>query len=167
MTRQIIYIIQPIANEYSTEKDGIETGRDTLVRSVFPRTEFDAINHDRAGKPPAPLGSTTGQEYIEDALSRTQRVVEKALERLHNVFVEDTASEPPVWDTILNDMTLQYTAHKIAQSRGPATYLYNHHGAGLRTPDQVEEYLQYEGSSFAHEPCDGEYLLVIPYSVHY
>jgi hypothetical protein len=112
-------------------------------------------DHPRyAGLDPAHrLSSTTGEQLLDDAIEaqstwfvETVRTLREKLDRLDSAEVMDDVD------------LVRYDCYRLGQFAGPSVWIYDEHGAGLRSRSAVDRYI---------EDRDADSLWVVPADVHY
>jgi hypothetical protein len=99
------------------------------------------------------LSSETGKQLLDDAI-----------EAQATWFVETVAKLREKLDTlepieVMDDVDLaRFDCYRLGQFAGPSVWIYDEHGAGLRSRSAVDRYV---------EDCDPDSLWVVPADVHY
>ena len=149
-----IYQLTGAVPDMSTEEI-ISTAEHTLIQRVVPNTRFSHVK--RTDAPPESLQSDAGRAYITSAFDNTQATVESNLETLKNTLCSD---ESIAVDVLLNHSQARNAAFVLGQDRGTATYLYTPSGWGIRTQDELDEFIE-------HNDVTGndndEYFAVVPF----
>jgi hypothetical protein len=112
-------------------------------------------DHPRYGglDPAHRLSSETGKHLLDDAI-----------EAQATWFVETVATLREKLDTleptdVMNDVDLvRYDCYRLGQFAGPSVWIYDEHGAGLRSRHAVDRYVK---------DRDSDSLWVVPADVHY
>ena len=112
-------------------------------------------DHPRYGglDPAHRLSSETGKQLLDDAI-----------ESQSTWFVETVATLREKLDTlepveVMDDVDLvRYDCYRLGQFAGPSVWIYDEHGAGLRSRSAVDRYV---------EDRDSDSLWVVPADVHY
>jgi hypothetical protein len=112
-------------------------------------------DHPRYGglDPAHRLSSATGKQLLDDAI-----------EAQATWFVETIATLREKLDTlepieVMDDVDLvRYDCYRLGQFAGPSVWIYDEHGAGLRSRSAVDRYI---------EDRDSDSIWVVPADVHY
>lgn len=112
-------------------------------------------NHRKYGQLDAVLSleSETGQQMLEDAVDAQEHWFVDTLEELREKLDVLDPTE------VMTDVDLaRFDCYRLGQFAGPSVWVYDEHGAGLRSRSAVDEYV---------ERHDDDDLWIVPADVHY
>jgi hypothetical protein len=112
-------------------------------------------DHPRYGDidPALSLQSETGRQFLEDAVEAQEAWLHKTLDKLR-VKLESLDLE-----SVIDDVNLtRFDWYRLGEFAGPSVWIYDRHGAGLRSRSAVERHLEHNGE---------DKLWVVPADVHY
>jgi hypothetical protein len=112
-------------------------------------------DHPRYGglDPALSLQSEKGKQLLEDAVEAQEVWFREALEKLR-AKLEALDS-----DSVMDDVDLaRFDCYRLGQFAGPYVWIYDQHGAGLRSRSAVEQHLEHN---------DEDEFWVVPADVHY
>lgn len=112
-------------------------------------------DHPRYGglDPALSLQSEKGKQLLEDAVEAQEVWFREALEKLR-AKLEALGSE-----SVMDDVDLaRFDCYRLGQFAGPSVWIYDQHGAGLRSRSAVEQHLEHN---------DEDVFWVVPADVHY
>lgn len=112
-------------------------------------------DHPRYGglDPALSLQSETGRQFLEDAVEAQEAWFHETLDKLR-VKLESLDSE-----SVMDDVDLtRFDCYRLGQFAGPSVWIYDQHGAGLRSRSAVEQHLEHNSE---------DEFWVVPADVHY
>lgn len=117
---------------------------------------------DRWGDYPvaAPVDTDEGRHYVDEGAAYTCDAYERHLTHLADFF--DDHSFADLWEEEAVHRRFHHDFHRIGEYAGPATYLYDQHGQGIRYRKQLDDILDGDVSA-----ADGDAVYVVPADVHY
>jgi len=154
--------------EASTQDDALTIGKHVFDRIVnghtyagsvfeysvcFDREGLEVAGTDRGEDLPvaAPGDSDEGQQLLTQGWQETRECFEQRLSEVRQTL--ETRSD----EELLNDVDdIRQTFRQLGVYEGPSVLLYNKHGAGIRTQDELDQVL-----------AESDDLWIVPADVHY